>query len=300
MNYRVDILKTPEIKTKEYKRFKTEDKTLQEIIDTFISVLEKNISKNNLKLLYNNISSLKIESKSILLQLLPGIFRDNITTGQYYLDDNIISILPIKDKNILNRFIGTNLEEYIANLYHELLHMSSTISNREKNVVFSGFSQIGKIGIGVALDEAYTEIVLYRHFNLNKEYMTYDYEISITMLIEEMIGQDKMKALYFNANLYGLVEELEKYNIKENITSFIEALDVVHILCDHSRKYRKDIIYYHNEISKFLVDTYLNKLKLDKLSNIEYDYKLNKFLNSIHVAFEKLEVESVKRKLREK
>lgn len=112
------------------------------------------------------------------------VFKDSTVTGQYYLDDNIVSVLPLKDRRLWNHFIGISTEEYISNLYHELLHMSSTILDKEKNIAFSGFSQI-----------------------------------------EEIITKEKMTNLYFNANLYELTRELQKYNTKENIEKFFEDLD---------------------------------------------------------------------------
>lgn len=290
----IDILRTPKIDIKKHIEFDTNDRVLKEMINTFVSVLEEKISKDNLRLLYNNMSTLKIENKSILLEQVLGIFKDNTTTGQYYLEDNVISILPLKDKNILGKYVGVEIEEYIVNLYHELLHMSSTVLDREKNIVFSGFSQIGKVGIGIALDDAYTEILLYRYFNLDKEYMSYKYEVIITTLIEDIIGKDKMTNLYFKADLYELVKKLETYNTKENIIEFIENLDSIYVLCDHSKRYRNDIIYYHNKIAQFLVDTYLNKLKEKGLLKSEYNDKLDKYLNSIHLAFEELNIGEVK------
>lgn len=290
----IDILRTPKIDIKKHIEFDTNDRVLKEMINTFVSVLEEKISKDNLRLLYNNMSTLKIENKSILLEQVLGIFKDNTTTGQYYLEDNVISILPLKDKNILGKYVGVEIEEYIVNLYHELLHMSSTVLDREKNIVFSGFSQIGKVGIGIALDDAYTEILLYRYFNLDKEYMSYKYEVIITTLIEDIIGKDKMTNLYFKADLYELAKKLETYNTKENIIEFIENLDSIYVLCDHSKRYRNDIIYYHNKIAQFLVDTYLNKLKEKGLLKSEYNDKLDKYLNSIHLAFEELNISEVK------
>ena len=290
----IDILRTPKIDIKKHIEFDTNDRVLKEMINTFVSVLEEKISKDNLRLLYNNMSTLKIENKSILLEQVLGIFKDNTITGQYYLEDNVISILPLKDKNILGKYVGVEIEEYIVNLYHELLHMSSTVLDREKNMVFSGFSQIGKVGIGIALDDAYTEILLYRYFNLDKEYMSYKYEVIITTLIEDIIGKDKMTNLYFKADLYGLVKKLETYNTKEKIIEFIENLDSIYVLFDHSKRYRNDIIYYHNKIAQFLVDTYLNKLKEKGLLKSEYNDKLDKYLNSIHLAFEELDISEVK------
>jgi len=297
----IEILRTPEIKKYKYKKFETEDEILQEMIEYFIGVLEKNVLKENLQLFYNNISSLKIENKSVLFEIIFGIFKNSTVTGYYFLDENIISVLPLKDRKFWNRFIGILTEEYIINLYHELLHMSSTIIDKDKKIAFSGFAQVkDDSSIGLAIDDGYTEVLLYRYFDFNKEFMSYDYEIVITSLIEEIIGTEKMTNFYFNASLYDLINEIMKYNTKENVVKFLDDFDSIYVLQEHSRKYKKDIIYYHNEISQFLVNTYLNKLKSDlegdRITDVLYNIKLDKYLNNIHVAFEKLEVDKRVRK----
>ena len=78
---KVQILETPKIFTKEYRKFKTEDIILQELIDSFTTILENNIKIDNLKLFYNNIGTLKVENKSVILNLILDILKDNTTTG---------------------------------------------------------------------------------------------------------------------------------------------------------------------------------------------------------------------------
>lgn len=179
--------------------------------------------------------------------------------------------------------------------------MSSTVIDKDKNIFFSGFCQMSNNDeIGIALDDAYTEILLYRYFNINKKYMSYDYEVIITNLIEDIITKEKMTSLYFEANLYKLTIELQKYNTKENIEKFLEDLDSIYALQDYSKRYKKDIIYYHNEISKFIVDTYLNKLKSDLEKGIiiktEHNIKLDKCINDMHLAFKFLDIQKCKTK----
>lgn len=299
MESKIEILKTPNIVKKEYVKFKTEDTILQETVDNFTFVLERELSKENLKLFYNNISTLKIDYKSILQEIKYNLFKKNIVTGYYFLAENVISILPLNKKKHLN----ISIEEYIANICHELLHMSSTYVDEERKISFSGLCQISdNSSIGLAIDDAYTEILAYRYFNLNKKYMSYDYEIIITTLIEEIIGKDTMTSLYFNADLHNFVLELQKYNTKENIIKFLDDLDSIYALRDHGMGYKKDIIYYHNEISNFIVNTYINKLKENLIKGIitkkEYDIILDKCTKDIHEAFNKLEIVKTKKHTR--
>lgn len=288
----IEILKTPIVENKINENFQIDDKILEELINSYTKRLEESIPEENLKLFKNNISTLKIEYKNIIYGIISNIFKRN-TSALYYLEDNKISMLPL-NKKYFGYDISYNTEDFIEDLYHELLHMSSSLIDKEIGVAFSGFSQIGhSIPIGVSLDDGYTELLVYRLFNLNKEHMTYKYEVIISALIEEIITKEKMMNLYFNANLYDLIIELQKYNKKENIIKFLEDLDSIYVLEEH-KKYKKDIIYYHNEITKFIVDTYLNKLKEDKvleqITKEEYNMKLDKCLNNLHLAFNELEI----------
>jgi signal transduction histidine kinase len=86
--------------------------------------------------MYNNLSTLKIEHKHILIKLISGIVTDYTITGEYYLYENIINIFPINNNFIITKYIGISKEEYIINLYHELLHMSSTIIDETKRLRF--------------------------------------------------------------------------------------------------------------------------------------------------------------------
>lgn len=299
MYNKIEILKTPNIEKKKYKKFKTDDKVLEEIIGNFTYVLERELLNENLVLFYNNLSTLKVDNKIALDSIKSYIFKKNIVVGYYFIEENIISVLPFGKRKYLN----VSIEEYIAILCHELLHLGSTIIDKIKKIVFSGFCQIiDDTQIGMALDDAYTEMLAYRYFNLNYEYMAYDYEIIITALIEEIIGKDKMTNYYFNANLYGLVKELEKYNNRESIIKFLDDFDLIYALRDQRRGYKKDIIYYHNEISEFIVKTYQNKLNGDLMNKIitleEYNKKLDSSLSDIHMAFDKLNVEINKKRKR--
>ena len=299
MESKIEILKTPNIIKKARTKFETEDKVLEEIISNFIYVLERDLSKENLMLFYNNLSTLKVDNKIVLNSQRANIFNKNIVVGYYLLDENIISVVPLGK----SKYLTVSTEEYIAIVCHELLHMSSSVVDKEKRISFSGFSQMNDNSIiCLAIDDAYTEMLAYRYFKLNPAYMSYDYEIIITTLIEDIVGKDKMTNLYFNANLYDLVIDLQKYNSRTSIIKFLDDLDSIYALRDQKVGYKKDIIYYHNEISNFIVETYQNKLKYDltnKLINIEeYNKKLDNCLNALHLAFDKLNVVKNKKRKR--
>lgn len=98
METKIEILRTPNIIKKEYIKFKTDDSILQEIVDNFTFVLERDLSKENLQLFYNNISTLKIDHESILEGLKSSLFQKNMVTGYYFLAENIISVLPLGNR----------------------------------------------------------------------------------------------------------------------------------------------------------------------------------------------------------
>ena len=276
---------------------------LEELIDTFINILKQKEHEENLQNLYRNITTLKIDNKRILSERKINPFQDNVVTGQYYLEENLISVLPLQQKEKSRSSKKLNIREYIINLYHELLHMASTIMDKENNIAYSGFAVVTKNNsIGLAIDDAYTEILLKRYFDSKNIDDTYDYEIIITLLIEDLVGSEKMTNLYFNANLSALVKMLENYNTKENIYKFLDDFDSIYALRDYSRRYKRDIIYYHNEIQDFIINTYMNKLKIDLNNNIinkeEYEFKLNKCTETLHTAFVKLNLNNKNKTLK--
>lgn len=297
MNESINILKTPKLDNIIYNKFNCNNNFLRQLIKKYIYNIQTEITKDDLNIMYNNLGTLKIESKSVLSGYINNKLNERTPIGYYFLDENIISVLPIDNKvNMISK------EEYIATLYHELLHMSSTIVDKKNNVAYSGFSQSGKkFSIGISLDDAYTEMLLFRYFNFDKEYMCYKYEIIITRLIENVVGKKRMTSYYFNANLYDFVNELNKYNTYENIINFLDDFDYMYYLLNNSSKYRYDLIHYHNRISKFIVDTYIKKLNYylinNKIDEVRYNILLNNCLNNIHEAFNIINVnKKVKKK----
>lgn len=282
-------------------KFIIKDVILQELVDEFVKVLEININKDNLRQMYNNLSTLKIENKYIIRKILSRLISDYMTTGEYYLYENIISVLPIISNNILLKYIGISKEEYVVNLYHELLHMSSTIIDNYNGVAYSGFYQTNKDDsdeIGFALDDAYTDMLLYRLFNIDKEFISYQYEISITKIIEDIVSKDIMVNLYFNANLYDFVSILSNYSNREDVIKFITDLDEIYVLQDHFDINKSRIIRCHHRIIDFITDIYFNKIKEDiVLNNIdkdEYINKVNSYLYIIENLYVILEMEEDK------
>ena len=298
MKDKFEIIKVPEmeIELKEKQIFNTDDVVLLEIINNFTKILERNFMREDLQLFYSNIGTLKMGSKSIILEILLSLFKEKTSTGLYFLKENKISVLPLENSTFISKRIGISKEEYIANMFHELLHMSATITNSKCKTILSGFCQSGKTNIGIALDDGYVELLLHRYFGVKNDYITYVYENIISSLVEKIVTKEIMTSLYFKADLYNLVLELEKYSDINEVENFIKDLDIIYYLQDYSKHFTEDIIYHHNNISSFLVDSYQRKLNDDLnnriITSLGYKKRLNEYLKSMHKAFTALEVQN--------
>lgn len=303
MKEHLEILTTPQISIINSSYTKFDNLEIQTIVETFRNILENNFKEEDLYMFYRNISTLKIKQKHIILEFINSLFKETRITGLYHLYKNEISVLPIQNNTFINKYIGIDMEEYIASMYHELLHMSSTILDKEKNTVFSGFYQIGNTNIGIALDDGYTELLLHRHFNIKKEYITYLYEYMIAKNIERIITKEKMTSLYFKADLYNLIGILEEYSNITDTENFIKDLDTLYFLEDYSSQFKEDIIHYHNKISEYIINTYKKKLtkelKENSITTLGYNKRLEETIKSIHRAYKYLELEE-KTKVRRK
>lgn len=305
MKEHFEILTTPRISMVSSSYTEFDNLEIQNIVEVFRSILENKFKEEDLYIFYKNIRTLKIKQKPILLELIYSLFKETRITGLYNLYKNEISVLPIQNNKLLNKYIGIEKEEYIASMYHELLHMSSTILDKENNIVFSGFYQSDKTNIGIALDDGYTELLLHRYFNIKKEYITYLYEYIIAKNIERIITKEKMTSLYFKADLYNLVGLLEEYSNITETENFIKDLDTLYFLEDYSSYFKEDIIHYHNKISSYIISTYKKKLtkelKDNSITSLGYSKRLERTIKSIHRAYNYLEIdEKTKNKVRKK
>ena len=238
-----DVLLPPEIVDKELKLEKKYimSKCFKDELLLFCNTLSNKFKPDDLRLFYNNLKQLKIKKY---------IFHNHIVNC-YNAMSNTIKI-DKKEKNVI---------------YHELFHMASSIGT--KNRVFIGFRQFDLKEckeIGNGLNEGYTEYMTLKYF-FNVDYLFksgYWVETIISSQLEKIIGNDKMESLYMQANLLGLISELEKYNTKDKIIEFLQDLDLYSgrgKLGDLSKSQNKYIIEKHlKNINKFLCTTYFRKI----------------------------------------
>ncbi len=273
--YKYHIDKTPNINIKNkiinnHNKFNVSDYYLLKV---FINTLENNFNNENLAFLYHNLENLQILSIDDLKKLSRSI--TNKTMATY---DAINNIIYLNKKRNLT-------------IFHELFHVSSSYFDKEKNTIYSGFSQIKKNNfIGKGLTEGYTQYLTEKYFQDNYNLLSsYPYEKGISKNIEYIIGNTNMESLYLNANLLGLINSLNQYNNIDNIYKFIYNIDfIMHYLeQDKISNYATNILIKKlKEINVFLIETYINKILIDynNISPKESNEKIKKYLSLIPTA----------------
>ena len=232
-------------------------------IINFHDVLSNNFKENDLNNFYNNINNLKIYEKSFkLINFVLGKGRE----GLYE---------PVKNKLCISKECKDD-----TTLYHELFHMSSSFV--KDKLICSGFAQMNSKSnnktIGVGINEGYTELLTSRYFN-NEKPNTYLEQTIICDSLEKIIGKDKMKSLYLNADLYGLVMELNKYISKEDLIGFIYYSDFITNHLKSNSINIEALLQCMKYTNIFLINAYHKKLeKIMQEKNIPLKDALEKYI----------------------
>lgn len=257
----------------EINNFEIDDSRYDEDIANFIRKFEKNLKENfkgvNLSLFYNNMNTLNVKklnsADELDIKLVEFGDKDSHPSIDYGAAYN----------NKMNEVFYFKISD--EELGHEFFHVASSIIIGDK--WYSGFMQEipveGKKNtykcIGKGLMEGYTQILTERYCmtNYSNAYLFTKFFVG---RLEEIIGQDVMERLYLQADLDGLVKELEKYNTRDNIISFIYVLDkvtnfyLVYENCDLEGK--KIVQYYYALAFKYMRDflfaSLINKINIEK------------------------------------
>lgn len=260
----MNIRPTPEIK-EDYSNLRLKNKNINKIFWQKLNHFEKMFQENK--------------------HMSPLLYYKNIK------DVHIHEAIKLKEEKTHNEGYFCAKKNYIwvkrkFNVYHELLHLSSSII--EDNIHYCGFSQGNYFIIGEGLNEGYTSLLEYRYFYCEGADTSYELEMIMTCLIETIIGQKTMESLYFKADLFNLIIELENYASYNEIYNFISKLD---LLCEIINS---NILYYFfspsiDILTKSLIK-FIEKCKIKKLNddlqnetitNEEYQKKLDDFYNII-------------------
>ena len=215
----------------------------------FYNTLMESIPDYDFPYMHRNINTLRIYP--IYIQN-PKFFRRKVAA--YY---NCIKNTVRYTKNVKDKVLP-----------HELLHMASTVKRDEDTSIFSGFSQSTKLGnyelIGRGLNEGYTQYLAEKYFDVG--YRSYPLEVLIAAKLEDVITEEKMEKMYFNADLKGLVHELLKYIDEKAIIMFMYAIDFLGTLYGET-----DIEQDFSWIKKayFYVVEFLLEIKTKKLMETE-------------------------------
>lgn len=216
----------------------------------FKKILESKINPAFLSNFYRNIRTATI--------MTSDNFSKNIT-GKYTTDENTIFVS--KDDNCPRETI-----------FHELTHLSS--SNKLDNIQRVGFrygDTKNDINIGFGINEGYTSYLNNKLFGVIGGYL---FEVMVAKTVEEIIGANKMQELYFNANLKGLIQELQKYVDEEEITNFLYNLDGFtrnYLYSEHDAYDKEICIEYANLVKNSLFKIIYAKLSSERFSEEEMD-----------------------------
>ena len=225
-----------------------------EEIAKFARIMTTNFSSENLVILYNNINDLKIE-KIYMNEFLEHIKNIIFKRGTKYLN--------VAGYNVFLNRVRIE-EEYVdIDMPHELFHMASSVYDKEKKILYTGFVQTiikENRNIGDGINEGYTEWMVAKYYDesILSDSTSYKYLCNVARNLDEIVGKDKMENLYLKANLKGLVEELVKYNSYDNVMHFISASDYLYHNLNESRKSKQEKEVITNElkfINKFMIES---------------------------------------------
>lgn len=211
----------------------------------YCHILVNVLDKENLKIFYHNINTMKTLIYNIRLR---DILMGQIQAGVYNYRNNSIKIVK-KFKFILP---------------HELTHMASTIV-KDKRIILGGFHQIkNRRSWGHGINEGYTQYFAEKYFKDDFPDMSsvYEIEMEIVKKLICVIGEKEMENLYFHANLGGLIMQIAKYSSLEEAKEFIVAVDFVRRFIysfPKSKEIKRMLEIKLKQINFILLKCFLNK-----------------------------------------
>ena len=223
----------------------------------FAKILQDNFNKEDLANFYYNVSYLHLVLADKILS------RNNNVLGLY--------------EPLSNTLVYNNKSSHVnLIMFHELFHMAGTYLTPD--AIYSGFwvrglNKFKKVNIGNCLNEGYTQLLTEKYYHSetreNSEHQSlasaYIMAMYISISIEQIVGREKMGKFYLNANLKGLINELEKYVPLTEIQKFLIISDTLYQMCFglgaiiNPRKFKQ----YFKEINDFCIKAYMQKLELD-------------------------------------
>jgi len=217
----------------------------KKVYDEFCKTIEEEVPRSDLDNYYRNFKTIT-ETQTPPTHMLNHLMKGELVGGSYNIEDNKIDLETSKLSKLMN------------SRCHELMHAASTRVDKEKNIIYSGFSQMylhkedpKKTEVyGIGINEGVTQYLTNEYFPLDtfSSYSVYREEQAIAEGLEKIVGEETFRSLYFRSDLKGLVNILEQYVTKEEIYKFINYTDVLFYYSrDKELKFDK-----LNEVKKFI------------------------------------------------
>lgn len=220
-------------------RFKS--KTLREIVNEFVEVLQKYFP-DAIDNFYRNINQADIRRR-----FFHTLKHDN--SGYYDPRSDVDQEIQVSDYSCM---------------FHELFHLASTIFIENGTLV--GFHQEvtekdgSQSSVGSGLNEGYTELMTRRYFGEKHAMMeAYELQVQIAESLELVVGKELMEKLFLTGNLHGLIEELKQYASEDEIRRFIFNMDISLSAKKMNKEYYEYNKYFLREINKFLLKIFYSK-----------------------------------------
>ena len=179
-------------------------------------------------------------------------------------------------------------EYYYSNiqetLFHELIHVASTKIDNDYLSGFDTHNKDGFIGNNIGLTEGYVDyIVRKNYFNKSKLPFTgYKELVNIVAQLELLIGEDKLKDIYFNnKGINKLAEELEKYNIDKTSSEALFLRIQDYYDNNYKEGSKNNLIGNINHNLNMILISKINSMKDENVSKEE----LNKLLDNYEQNF---------------
>ena len=178
----------------------------KDIVLEFVDIFETNFDQEKIDNMLKNLSKLRITT---IVPLDRYSFLGTRSLG-YYDSKNNELVVETKD--------AKHLKETI---FHELLHMASTVKGTNDN--YCGFNFKGIIGKGI--NEDYTEYLLEKYYG--KEIDIYP-RYNLLKQIEYLVGEKELEDYYFKGDLKLLIDALSKYDSKKEIIRLLYEYDLAY------------------------------------------------------------------------
>lgn len=210
-------------------------KEYEPIITRFKDVMDHKLLHCNNSAFYNNIEELSV--KTIGKNTPPF----SLARTHYNSDYNKITLnsLEYQDKELTEDDYQRKIENAFTT---ELIHLATSYT---RGVLTStGFQQTipGVQKVGMGLNDGYIELINRRYFQTEQQRNTTETngiceeQQKFAYGIEKLIGRKTMEQLFFNADLDGLVTEIERYSDRNTAIDIIRKIDEFHLSTERITK----------------------------------------------------------------